>query len=192
MSNWDEQLAATAPGAPPDAAEEATPADADAGVRELAALPSRKYEQVRESEAKRLGIRVGVLDKAVKGYRRAGANGVGDDHMLPSPVEETEPADDPIGGSALADAIREGIRSRVIFTGDHDADAVTLWVLGSWLMDRWRLWPKMLIKSPERGCGKTTGRLVRLSRRLPEPRSRMMRQVNPVGTASGRSLRRDG
>lgn len=48
------------------------------------------------------------------------------------------------------------IRKHVIFQSHHDADAIAVWLMGSYLMDHWSRFPKLLIVSPERECGKTT------------------------------------
>ena len=44
----------------------------------------------------------------------------------------------------------------MVFGHDRDADVLTLWVFGTYLMDVWRLFPKVLIQSPTKRCGKTT------------------------------------
>ena len=54
------------------------------------------------------------------------------------------------------DHIAATIRKHVIFQSDHDADAIAVWIAGSYLMDHWSRFPKLLIVSPERECGKTT------------------------------------
>ena len=54
------------------------------------------------------------------------------------------------------DHIADTIRKHVIFQSHHDADAIAVWIIGSYLMDHWSRFPKLLIVSPERECGKTT------------------------------------
>ena len=54
------------------------------------------------------------------------------------------------------DHISNTIREHVIFQSHHDADAIAVWIIGSYLMDHWSRFPKLLIVSPERECGKTT------------------------------------
>lgn len=54
------------------------------------------------------------------------------------------------------DHIASTIRKHVIFQSHHDADAIAVWLTGSYLMDHWSRFPKLLIVSPERECGKTT------------------------------------
>lgn len=64
-----------------------------------------------------------------------------------------------VNSEALAsnlDHIAATIRKHVIFQSCHDADAIAVWLIGSYLMDHWSRFPKLLIVSPERECGKTT------------------------------------
>ena len=54
------------------------------------------------------------------------------------------------------DYIAEEAKSHVIFQDPSDADAIALWIGSSYLLDQWSLFPKLLINSPERECGKST------------------------------------
>ena len=54
------------------------------------------------------------------------------------------------------DYISQTIRDRVIFQSKYEPDAITLWIAGTYLIDHWTRFPKLLIVSPERECGKTT------------------------------------
>ncbi len=58
--------------------------------------------------------------------------------------------------ASLLDAISKQINEHVIFQSEHDANAITLWIAGTYLMDSWPLYPKLMLNSPERECGKTT------------------------------------
>ena len=58
--------------------------------------------------------------------------------------------------TGLFDDMSDALKSFVIFRNPEEADAVTLWCVGTYLMDIWQLFPKLLINSPERECGKTT------------------------------------
>ena len=71
-------------------------------------------------------------------------------------IEALDPWLQPVEGAALADQIRDTLRAYVIFGADGDADLATLWSLGSYLMDTWRLWPRLMITSPTKQCGKST------------------------------------
>lgn len=58
--------------------------------------------------------------------------------------------------SSTLDQIVNNIQERVILQSEHDPNAIALWTAGSYLMDHWPRFPKLLIVSPERECGKTT------------------------------------
>lgn len=58
--------------------------------------------------------------------------------------------------TVLFDDMSDSLKSFVVFRHPEEADAVTLWCVGTYLMDVWQLFPKLLINSPERECGKTT------------------------------------
>ncbi|WP_170604846.1 DUF3631 domain-containing protein [Ruegeria arenilitoris] len=74
----------------------------------------------------------------------------------PDLLEETPIWYEPVSGPDLAESIHDRLMRHILFQNDEEADAVTLWVMSSWLMDRWYLFPKLFITSPEPGCGKST------------------------------------
>ncbi|MFC3613562.1 DUF3631 domain-containing protein [Lutimaribacter marinistellae] len=134
--------------------EDVTAADAVAEVQRLATLNAAAYESERKHAAARLGWRASVLDAEVS---KARPRDMGDgDNDRPETIEKVEPWPDPVDGASLAEEIRDRLHAHVIFAGSGDADAATLWILGSYLMDTWRLWPRLLITSPTKQCGKST------------------------------------
>lgn len=54
------------------------------------------------------------------------------------------------------DYVVADINAHVILQEPTDADAIALWIASSYLMEHWNLFPKLLINSPERACGKST------------------------------------
>lgn len=74
----------------------------------------------------------------------------------PEAIETLTLWPDPVDGASLAEEIRDRLRAHVIFGAIHDADCTSLWILGSHLMETWRLWPRLLITSPTKACGKST------------------------------------
>lgn len=148
----DEMLAAlldeTASGPAPE--PEATSV-AQARIAELAKLGILEYEQAREAEAKTLKMRVSVLDQMVAAQRPKP-----DDEEDAAPFEDIEPWPEPVDGAVLADEICDCLKSYVVFATPGDADAAALWVVGTYLMDTWRLWPRLMITSPTKACGKST------------------------------------
>ena len=130
-----------APALPPDRL------DLNARVLELARLDELDYERQRQKEATALGVRVTCLDRAVGAARAAQC---ADDRHDRSPVENLEPWSKPVDGLQLAEIVRGALLAHVIFPSKADADAATLWLIGAYFMDTWRLWPKLLISSPEK------------------------------------------
>jgi len=120
-------------------------------VERLAALPVLEYEQRREQEARRLKVRVGVLDAEVTKARRAMEKEAGSDAL----VEEAEPWPEPVAGGELAGEIRALLERHAVLPPGA-ATAITLWLLGTWTHDAFGIFPKLLITSPEMRCGKTT------------------------------------
>ena len=54
------------------------------------------------------------------------------------------------------DYIAEELRRHIVFENETYPDAIALWIVGTYLMDDWILYPKLYIHSPERECGKTS------------------------------------
>ena len=149
--SWTDELAGTRPEVDVQDSNIYRP-DPEERARELAKLALLAYEQVRDREAQELGIRVSALDKAVARYR---GEEPGDDDP-PALIENVEPWPDPVGGADLAEAVRRELLAHVVFPAEADADAATLWIFGTYLMDVWRLFAKVLVSSPEKKCGKST------------------------------------
>lgn len=140
---------------PPEPAE---PNPRQARLAELARLSPLDYDACREEEAKAMGVRMTTLDAEVEKARGKGQTPGGralkDDGLCL--IEDPEPWPHPVDGAALAERIRDALRAHVVFAEECHADAAALWLLGTHLMDSWALWPKVLISSPEKRCGKTT------------------------------------
>ncbi|MFG2002087.1 DUF3631 domain-containing protein [Spirillospora sp. NPDC048911] len=68
----------------------------------------------------------------------------------------TNPADrPPIDGAALLDALRDALTRYVILPSPHAADAVTLWIAASHAQPAWPHAPRLVIRAPEKRCGKS-------------------------------------
>ena len=61
-----------------------------------------------------------------------------------------------VNGASLLNEISQSLKDHVIFSQPEEADAITLWCAGTYLMEQWNIWPKLYIHSPEWECGKTT------------------------------------
>ena len=130
-------------------------ASATAEVKRLAGLDPIAYETERKDAAARLGCRASVLDAAVQKVRTSGAGDVGEDANSIG-IETLTPWPTPVDGISLAEKVRDLLRAYVVFGSSGDVDAATLWIFGSYLMDTWRLWPRLMVTSPTKACGKST------------------------------------
>src|ERR1051325_10924636 len=100
-------------------------------IERLAALESIDYEVVRVGEAKRLGIRSGILDQEVAKKRRAlGLEGTVSDPGQGRAVKISDilPWPDPVDGDHVAEALRTTIRRYAVLSAAA-ADAIALWIL---------------------------------------------------------------
>lgn len=119
-------------------------------LAELAKLTPIQYDQCRKDEAKKLGIRTDTLDAEIARLR----GGIAEDSSEDI-VEEIEPWSESVNGIALLNEIARSLAKHVTLPAGA-CTAVTLWIVGTFCMDVWRLWPKLLITSPEKRCGKST------------------------------------
>ena len=127
-------------------------------IERLAALESINYEVVRRAEAKRLGMRPGILDQEVAKARRAlGLERNGDDLEQGRAVKITDilPWADAIEGDRVATGLASALKRYVVLS-DAAADTIALWILHTWLVDKFTITPRLAITSPTKGCGKTT------------------------------------
>jgi len=119
-------------------------------IQRLASLSPVEYDRIREEKAKELKIRVSTLDREVEQYREPVSDGEGD-----QVVEELEPWPEKVDGSELAGQFAKTLADYVTLPAGA-CTAITLFCLGTYSMEARRLWPKLLITSPEKRCGKST------------------------------------
>ncbi|HHJ40067.1 MAG: hypothetical protein AXA67_02165 [Methylothermaceae bacteria B42] len=118
----------------------------------LAELKPIEYEPYRKSMARRFGLRPSILDAAVRERRRELEEvPAGSGILAPLP----KPWPDPVDGAALLDELR-AVYTRHLVLPDHAAEALALWTLGTYIYNSFRIWPKLLVTSPEKRCGKST------------------------------------
>ncbi len=138
----------------------------EAILDELAAINPVEYDRRREEEAERLGVRVTTLDQEVKKRRRSsGSNKVWGGSSLSLPIPEPWP--DPVDGGALLGELVDTFR-RFIALPAGAAEALSLWVLHTHTFEASPITPRLVLRSPERRCGKTRTLEV-LSRLVPKP-----------------------
>ncbi len=122
-------------------------------VARLAALRPLEYDQVRETEAERLGrVRIGTLDKEVEKARgQAGVKEPDATDFLTDPV----PWSEPVNGAKLLDGITDVARAHLVLPNGA-AELLALWVLHAHAHDCFDISPVLAITSPTPECGKTT------------------------------------
>jgi putative DNA primase/helicase len=137
--------------APPDGADQNQSASADnAIIAELAALSPLQYDRRRKKYSDQMGVRATTLDKMVAERREKIAAAAEVDGV----VEELTAWETPVDGRELAERIARTLATHVIMP-EGACTAVTLFTIGTFCMDAWHTWPKLLITSPEKRCGKT-------------------------------------
>ena len=118
-------------------------------IRRLAELPCAEYERVRKAEAKRLNMRVSVLDCEVDASRKNGQDendlGLFEPELWPEEVD----------GDDLLDRIVRAICRHVVMP-PHAAEATALWVVHCHAFQCWRHTPRLAVLAPEKECGKST------------------------------------
>jgi putative DNA primase/helicase len=116
-------------------------------VLRLAGLSAIEYDRERETAAKTLGIRTSTLDEQVREAKR--------EQHSDSDIEVLDPWPDPVDGAELAEAVRSTVVRYVVVENGLDV-ALTLWVLGSYSYDSFRIFPKLLVTAATKRAGKTT------------------------------------
>jgi putative DNA primase/helicase len=141
---------------------EDTEADISKEVERLASLQPLEYDQQRKGAAKRLGVQVATLDKAVKSSRNPDKPPPGKGFEFPS----VEPWPDPVDGAALLSEIRDVVR-RFIVCEEETKIVVALWCAFTWYIEAVQVAPLAIITAPEMQCGKSQllDLMARLSRR---------------------------
>ena len=107
-------------------------------IERLAALDPVNYEVARAEAAKRLGIRAHVLDRAVdKKRRELGLETDEDDDGQGRAVKivDVPPWPDPVAGDQIATTLAAAVKIYAVLS-DTAADAIALWILHTWLVNR--------------------------------------------------------
>ena len=130
-------------------AEEAAPSE----VLRLAKLSLLDYGRERKAAAKAMGITVAILDQLVERERkkRAARANAGDDWI---DIDEVRPWSTEVDGVELLDDLTAAIHSFVVMT-KHQARAIALWVLFTWVFAAASCALKLWVKSTEKRSGKT-------------------------------------
>ena len=120
-------------------------------ISRLAALHPLAHDRQRQAGADALGVRVSTLDAEVRARRPPPADAVSRGVTL-SPVD---PWPSPVGTGELLDALAAAVQRHVILR-PAEANAVALWVMHTWVADRFQHSFRLGITSPAKRCGKST------------------------------------
>jgi hypothetical protein len=130
--------------------------DGDALIYELSKLTEVAYQRRRKDAARKLSMRVDVLDKIIRQARtQAEQDAAGLPHW------SVEPWDSAVAGDKLLDAIETMFR-RYIVLPKGAAEALALWTLHAWTADAGDISPFLVLISPTKRCGKTSVLIVML------------------------------
>jgi len=111
----------------------------------LSKLSRVEYQRERNGVAKRLGIRVTILDAEIAARQPKAENKSGQGREIK--WVERKPWDEPVEGAVLIDDIISFLRRYVIMS-EPDLMSVALWVLASYAFEEFFIFPRLLIKSP--------------------------------------------
>jgi putative DNA primase/helicase len=128
-----------------------TETDADTYTR-LAPLAPAEYDRCREQEAKALGVRVSTLDAEVEKLR--GGTG-GNMQGCAVKIPEIEPWAEAVEGARTLAAVAAAT-ARYVALPSGAADTMALWAAHTHCFQAFDMSPRLNIRSPEKGCGKTT------------------------------------
>lgn len=118
-------------------------------ITKLLEMPLLQYERSYKDVAKRLGLRATVLDKQVQAERAVKSE------EKPTIFADVEPWGSPVdAGETLSELSKSFQRYAVL--PPHVADALALWCAMSWFCEASQIAPLLVIRSPEKGCGKST------------------------------------
>jgi putative DNA primase/helicase len=139
-----------------------------AEIGRLARLEPLAYDREKKVSAKRLGVGVGALDRAVRDEQRAIEAAEAEAEAAAAAPMPIEPWKEPVDGAALVAQIAETICGFIAIKPE-EADAVALWIVGVHCLAAWNIFPRLLCTSPAPESGKTT-LLNLVSRIVPRPR----------------------
>lgn len=129
------------------------PETTDETVARLAALPPIEYDKVRVAEAERMGIRTPTLDKQVEPKQRKAEGETPSGR--PVLLVDHKPWLEPVATDTLLDELVAAIQRHLIVPPSA-IDAVSLWIVHTWIYERFDYTPRLAITSPTKRCGKST------------------------------------
>lgn len=124
--------------------------DVEGAVTALAKLGRVLYDRVREEAAKLLGCRLATLDCEVEQRRRQA-----EEAGRHCEVDDPKPWPEPIDPSDLLDELAAYFRRYAVLP-EHGDVVLALWTAHTWVFDIDDLTPRLVVTSPQKGCGKST------------------------------------
>ena len=124
----------------------------DEAINRLAKLSLLEYGRVRKEEAAKLNVTVSILDTTVKVVRQLSSSTKDNKNELETGIK---PWSHTVEGQVIVSEIQNLIKKHVILS-EHQTTILTLWVFGSYCINAFGIFPKLLITSPDKRCGKTT------------------------------------
>jgi putative DNA primase/helicase len=125
----------------------------DDEIKRLAGLSVPAYERERVAAAEKLGMRTSALDRLVRDMRRTSGAEKGQGQVFT--ISDPNPSPEKVDGAELLNDIAALIRRHVVLSPEQ-ADGIALYVLHTHAFDAAQIAPRLIIKSPEKRCGKTT------------------------------------
>jgi len=121
-------------------------------IQGLAALNVLNFDRTRKKSAKKLGVTVATLDKAVKQKRRESihTNAKGREISLYQP----EPWPEPVNGAQVLTEAANHLRRHMMMKG-ADADACVLWAAHTFMFEDFSHSPRLCITAYTEESGKT-------------------------------------
>ena len=133
-----------------DRKPEAEPADElAAAAYKLATIPPLEYDRAHEEKAKALGARAGAIDQEID---KAGVGAA--EQKSANFIEEISPYPEPVIGAELLAEIKRVYR-RYCVASEADYTVLAVLALGTYVFDSFSVYPRVLLRSPEKRCGKT-------------------------------------
>jgi len=126
-------------------------------IEVLAQLDPIAYDRARAAAVERLDVRASTLDAEVRKKRHElGLDSEDDDGQGRAVrILDVMPWDESIDGGMLATMLACVVKNYVVLSAEA-ADAIALWVLHTWVIDKVAISPRLAITSPTKSCGKTT------------------------------------
>jgi len=124
-------------------------------LNEICKLPKLEYARRSKSLAKTLGVSKTELDKLRK-ERLAELHSADNlDSCDNELISGIEPYPKPVNGETLAASIQSELKKYCVMQ-EHAFVVIVLWIIAHYCIEQTRIFPKLLIKSPQKRCGKTT------------------------------------